>query len=75
MPIRDHIQLERPHLPPVLPDRPAVAPPIADPTATGGGGSPADRGPCPVCGGSGSLRLADQRYRTCLDCLGTGSAP
>lgn len=31
-------------------------------------------GPCPVCGGSGSLRLSDQRYRTCLDCLGTGSA-
>jgi DnaJ-class molecular chaperone len=30
--------------------------------------------PCPVCGGSGSLRLSDQRYRTCLDCLGTGSA-
>jgi DnaJ-class molecular chaperone len=27
---------------------------------------------CPQCGGSGMLRLADQRYRTCLDCLGQG---
>ena len=27
---------------------------------------------CPSCGGSGRLRLADQRYRTCLDCLGRG---
>ncbi|MCP9892008.1 hypothetical protein KBY57_13235 [Cyanobium sp. Aljojuca 7D2] len=27
---------------------------------------------CPQCGGSGILRLADQRYRTCLDCLGQG---
>jgi DnaJ-class molecular chaperone len=32
--------------------------------------SPASR--CPQCGGSGILRLADQRYRTCLDCLGQG---
>jgi hypothetical protein len=28
--------------------------------------------PCPHCGGSGTLRLADQRYRTCLECLGRG---
>jgi hypothetical protein len=28
--------------------------------------------PCPHCGGSGTLRLADQRYRTCLECLGHG---
>ena len=28
--------------------------------------------PCPHCGGSGNLRLADQRYRTCLECLGRG---
>jgi len=27
---------------------------------------------CPHCGGSGNLRLADQRYRTCLECLGRG---
>jgi len=27
---------------------------------------------CPHCGGSGTLRLADQRYRTCLECLGRG---
>lgn len=27
---------------------------------------------CPQCGGSGMLRLGDQRYRTCLDCLGQG---
>jgi len=28
--------------------------------------------PCQQCGGSGMLRLGDQRYRTCLDCLGQG---
>ena len=27
---------------------------------------------CSQCGGSGKLRVADQRYRTCLDCLGQG---
>ena len=27
---------------------------------------------CPQCGGSGQLRVDDQRYRTCLDCLGQG---
>ena len=28
--------------------------------------------PCSQCGGSGVLRLTDQRYRTCLECLGQG---
>lgn len=32
----------------------------------------ASAGACPRCGGSGMLRLGDQRYRTCLDCLGRG---
>jgi hypothetical protein len=27
---------------------------------------------CRRCGGSGSLRMGDQQYRTCLDCLGQG---
>jgi len=27
---------------------------------------------CRRCGGGGMLRLADQRYRTCLECLGQG---
>lgn len=27
---------------------------------------------CPQCGGSGALRMADQRFRTCLTCLGQG---
>jgi DnaJ-class molecular chaperone len=31
-----------------------------------------DSGTCHHCGGSGMLRLDDQRYRTCLDCLGQG---
>ena len=31
-----------------------------------------DGGTCHHCGGSGMLRLDDQRYRTCLDCLGQG---
>jgi len=30
---------------------------------------------CPRCGGSGMLRLDDQRFRTCLDCLGLGQLP
>lgn len=30
---------------------------------------------CPRCGGSGVLRLADGRFRTCLDCLGQGLFP
>lgn len=30
---------------------------------------------CRTCGGSGMLRLGDQRYRTCLDCLGQGRSP
>ena len=30
---------------------------------------------CCTCGGSGMLRLGDQRFRTCLDCLGQGSHP
>jgi DnaJ-class molecular chaperone len=30
------------------------------------------QGRCPRCGGSGTLRHGDQRYRTCLDCLGQG---
>jgi hypothetical protein len=27
---------------------------------------------CRRCGGSGTLRMGDQQYRTCLDCLGQG---
>lgn len=27
---------------------------------------------CYQCGGSGMLRLSDQRFRTCLECLGQG---
>jgi DnaJ-class molecular chaperone len=30
---------------------------------------------CPHCGGSGTLRLGGQRYRTCLPCLGQGQTP
>jgi DnaJ-class molecular chaperone len=30
---------------------------------------------CPHCGGSGTLRLSGQRYRTCLPCLGQGRTP
>ncbi|MCT0200919.1 hypothetical protein KQ313_14695 [Synechococcus sp. CS-1325] len=30
---------------------------------------------CPSCGGSGVLRMSDQRFRTCLDCLGQGHLP
>lgn len=30
---------------------------------------------CQCCGGSGMLRLGDQSFRTCLDCLGQGRLP
>jgi hypothetical protein len=30
---------------------------------------------CHHCGGSGILRLDDQRFRTCLECLGQGRLP
>ena len=30
---------------------------------------------CRRCGGSGTLRMGDQQYRTCLDCLGQGRLP
>ena len=30
---------------------------------------------CQRCGGSGTLRLGDQSFRTCLDCLGQGRLP
>ena len=30
---------------------------------------------CQRCGGSGTLRLGDQSFRTCLDCLGQGRRP
>lgn len=30
---------------------------------------------CPHCGGSGTLRMGDQQFRTCLDCLGQGQLP
>jgi hypothetical protein len=49
---------------------PAHSPPASRPAAAP---IPVQAGrPCPHCGGSGSLRLADQRYRTCLECLGSG---
>ena len=38
-------------------------------------GSHALRDVCLRCGGSGKLRLGDQRFRTCLDCLGQGHLP
>jgi hypothetical protein len=30
---------------------------------------------CRRCGGSGILRMGDQQFRTCLDCLGQGQLP
>ncbi|MEB3165311.1 MAG: hypothetical protein VKO65_01440 [Cyanobacteriota bacterium] len=42
------------------------SPPPLDATGSGAGGC------CPRCGGSGMLRHGDQRFRTCLDCLGQG---
>ena len=44
--------------------------PSSSPPDAGGVSAPA--APCPQCGGSGTLRLDDHRYRTCLDCLGQG---
>jgi DnaJ-class molecular chaperone len=27
---------------------------------------------CPHCGGGGILRMGDQQFRTCMECLGQG---
>ncbi|MFM7267308.1 MAG: hypothetical protein ACKOZT_01800 [Cyanobium sp.] len=48
-----------------MPARPTLAPPAA-PAASAQGLT------CPRCGGSGTLRMGDQQFRTCLDCLGQG---
>jgi|NOAtaT_5_FD_contig_41_3196940_length_345_multi_3_in_0_out_0_2 hypothetical protein len=42
------------------------SPPPSASTGSAAGGC------CPRCGGSGMLRHGDQRFRTCLDCLGQG---
>ncbi len=44
---------------------PALAPPAVPATSTQGL-------TCQRCGGSGTLRMGDQQFRTCLDCLGQG---
>ncbi|MGB1776408.1 MAG: hypothetical protein ACPHGV_08735 [Synechococcus sp.] len=30
---------------------------------------------CTICGGSGTQRVSNQRFRTCLTCLGHGQIP
>lgn len=47
---------------------PALAPPASPDIAPA---ASLER-PCRRCGGSGTLRLGDEQYRTCLDCLGSG---
>jgi DnaJ-class molecular chaperone len=47
---------------------PAHAPPTAPALVTA-------EQTCPRCGGSGILRMGDQQFRTCLDCLGQGQLP
>jgi hypothetical protein len=44
----------------------------APPTEPAGSPSPLT---CPHCGGSGILRMGDQQFRTCLECLGQGQLP
>lgn len=62
-----------------LPTPGAVSRPGAPPTITAITKAPANpQGAvrcCPQCGGSGQLRLGDQRFRTCLNCLGQGLVP
>lgn len=53
----------------------APAPLIDDQTRIDDQTTAALRQVCPSCGGSGMLRLGDQRFRTCLDCLGQGHMP
>ena len=48
----------------------AEALPSPQPEATPSPNTPSES--CHKCGGSGMLRLSDQRYRTCLECLGQG---
>jgi hypothetical protein len=47
---------------------PALAPPSCPDIPPASSVDP----PCRHCGGSGTLRMGDQQYRTCLDCLGRG---
>jgi hypothetical protein len=54
------------------PCEPATAVPVP---ASGSKGPTLGQSRCPQCGGSGLLRIDDQRYRTCLDCLGQGRSP
>lgn len=53
---------------PAMASLPAHAPPSAAATRT-------KALTCPQCGGSGTLRMGDQQFRTCLDCLGQGQLP
>lgn len=51
----------------------AAASTSASPSTTARASSrPSGAEACNRCGGSGKLRLGDQRYRTCLECLGQG---
>jgi len=54
--------------------RPTPLSPPAAPLEQREGMAEAAAGPltCPHCGGSGILRMGDQQFRTCLDCLGQG---
>jgi DnaJ-class molecular chaperone len=54
------------------PSEPAMAVQVP---ASGSMGQSLGQSRCPQCGGSGLLRIDDQRYRTCLDCLGKGRSP
>lgn len=49
--------------------RPAVTPPSNGTTSASGATI------CSRCGGSGRLRINDDSFRTCLDCLGQGVMP
>jgi hypothetical protein len=62
-----------------MPSRSSRAPSQANASAPVAAGTASSGNPsgnlCRQCGGSGMLRLGDQRYRTCLDCLGQGQIP
>jgi hypothetical protein len=56
---------QAPHFSPPAPALPTPAPLVS---------AEEQSGPiiCPHCGGSGILRMGDQQFRTCLECLGQG---
>ena len=62
-----HLEPARPLVDPEIPGTPSLVPPSGSPS-----GMAVREEVCSHCGGSGRLRINDDSFRTCLDCLGQG---